>query len=97
MLKEQNAEFTYREYTKDPLTLAELKAVTRALSMKPSALLRKRDKAAVHLTGNESEAELMAAMAKHPTLLQRPIGLVGEGAKMRAVLGRPPEDLLSLL
>jgi arsenate reductase len=31
-------------------------------------------------------------MAEHPTLVERPIGVLGD----RAVLGRPPENLLKL-
>jgi arsenate reductase len=45
------------------------------------------------LTGTETEAELIGLMSAHPTLLERPIGIVGK----RAVLGRPPERLLILL
>ena len=37
--------------------------------------------------------KLMALMAQHPKLLQRPIGVVGD----RAAVGRPPEALLGLL
>jgi arsenate reductase len=40
-----------------------------------------------------SEAQLVAAMAAHPQLIERPI--VVRGA--RAVLGRPPENVLDLL
>ena len=44
------------------------------------------------LTGDEPEPELIERMAEHPTLLQRPIGVKGD----RAVVGRPPEELLKL-
>ena len=42
--------------------------------------------------GTESDGELVALMAAHPTLLQRPIGI----RNGRAVLGRPHEALLGL-
>ena len=45
------------------------------------------------LTGDESAARLIALMAEHPTLLQRPIALKGA----RAVVGRPVENLETLL
>jgi arsenate reductase len=45
------------------------------------------------LTGDEPDAKLIAAMARHPALLQRPIGIVGD----RAMVGRPPERLLELV
>lgn len=63
--------------------------------MAPGDLLRVRDRAnqELGLTGEESAEELIAAMAEHPTLLQRPIGVVGD----RAVVGRPPEALLELV
>jgi arsenate reductase len=40
-----------------------------------------------------SDAELIALMAKHPDLIQRPIVVRGT----RAVLGRPPENVEQLL
>ncbi|WP_237065767.1 arsenate reductase (glutaredoxin) [Microbulbifer guangxiensis] len=40
-----------------------------------------------------SDAQLIEAMASHPKLIQRPIVVSGN----RAVLGRPPENVLELL
>ncbi|PIJ51596.1 arsenate reductase (glutaredoxin) [Erwinia sp. OLTSP20] len=40
-----------------------------------------------------SQAALLQAMAQNPTLIERPIVVVGEQAK----LGRPPQQVLSLL
>lgn len=95
MLEGNGVEYHYRDYRKDPLTEAELRSVLSMLEMTPAQVLRKRDRAfrELGLTGTEAEAELIALMASHPTLLERPIGIVGK----RAVLGRPPERLLSLL
>ena len=40
-----------------------------------------------------SDDELISVMVKHPDLIQRPIAERGD----RAVLGRPPENIRSLL
>ncbi|MEM9175769.1 MAG: ArsC/Spx/MgsR family protein, partial [Myxococcota bacterium] len=45
------------------------------------------------LTREASEDEILAAMARMPILMERPV--VVRGA--RAVIGRPPEDVLVLL
>ena len=94
MLDERGIEYRYREYTEEPLTQAELKALFPKLGVEPRELLRKNDKAykELGLTGDEPKSKLIPLMAKHPTLLQRPIGVKGK----RAVVGRPPEELLSL-
>ncbi len=74
---------------------AEIRSVLDALGLGPKQVLRKNDRAYRELAmdGDEDDDRLIDLMAEHPTLLQRPIG-VSEG---RAVLGRPPENLLALL
>lgn len=95
MLEDNDVEYQYRDYKKDPLTGHEIRSILAMLEVTPAEVLRKRDRAfrELELTGTEAEAELIAVMASHPTLLERPIGIVGK----RAVLGRPPERLLTLL
>lgn len=94
MLKEHDLEFTYREYRKEPLSEAELREVLALLGVGPKAVLRTRDKAykELGLTGDEPDEVLIAHLAQHPTLLQRPIG-IRDG---RAVIGRPVTELLNL-
>ena len=93
MLEERGASYRYREYTKEPLSEDEIRRVLKLLGATPRDVLRNRDAKKAGLTGDESDDELIAAMASTPILLQRPIGVVGD----RAVLGRPVENLLSLL
>jgi arsenate reductase len=63
------------------------------LGMTARDVLRSRDAGQLGLTGAESDEALIDLMAQHPSLLQRPIGVLGE----RAALGRPVENLLTLL
>lgn len=95
MLNDEGVEFRYREYTQEPLTATEVKKVLKMLGVSPKDVLRKNDKAfkELGLTGEETNAALVKHMAQHPTLLQRPIGIVGD----KAVVGRPPERLLELV
>ncbi len=94
MLDEKAIPYRYREYTQEPLSKSELMGLMKKLGLGPKDVLRKNDQAykALGLTGDESDAELIALMAEHPTLLQRPIGVEGN----KAVVGRPPEALLTL-
>jgi arsenate reductase len=94
LLDEKGIEYRYRDYVKNPLTEAEIRDVLRKLGLHAPDVLRTKDAAfqELGLTGREPEDRLIAEMAKHPTLLQRPIGVKGE----RAVVGRPPERLLEL-
>jgi len=95
LLQENGVQFNYRDYRKEPLSEIEIRAILSKLGVGPKDVLRRRDRAfrELELTGDEPDAELIAHMAEHPTLLERPIGLVGK----RAALGRPPENLLSLV
>jgi len=94
LLEENGVDYHYRDYRKEPLSIDELERLFAQLRLAPADLLRKNDQAnrELGLTGEESAETLIAQMAEHPTLLQRPIGVFGE----RAVLGRPIERLLDL-
>ncbi len=95
MLDEKGIPYHYRDYVKNPLSEAEIRGVLKLLSLRPKDVLRTKDPAfqQLGLTGDKPDAQLIAAMARHPTLLQRPIGVEGG----RAVVGRPPERLLELV
>jgi arsenate reductase len=95
LLEEKGIPYRFRDYVKDPLSEAEIRDVLKLLGLRPRDVLRTKDPAfqELGLTGDEPDAKLIAAMAKHPTLLQRPIGVEGG----RAVVGRPPERLLELV
>jgi len=76
------------------LSADEIMAVLSKLGLPASAVFRKREKIGkeLGLTGREPDHVLVSHMAHHPTLLQRPIGVLGDHAAM----GRPAENLLTL-
>lgn len=83
-------------YTKSAPSQAEIKILLEKLGFDdPRALMRKGEAIYKELgLKNENNPDaLIAAMANHPILIERPI--VVRGAK--AVLGRPPEAVKTLL
>lgn len=94
MLDEKAIPYRYREYTREPLTEEEIRGVLRLLGIPARDLLRTKDPAYRELgLADQPDDELIRAMARHPTLIQRPIGRLPG----KAVLGRPPERLLELV
>ena len=83
------------EYLKTPPTADELRQVLRKLNMKPEQLLRKGE--AVYkeqYKGKElTNEEWIQAMVENPVLIERPIVVKDE----QAVVGRPPENVLTIL
>lgn len=82
------------DYQKEPLTLAELTALHAKLGGQVRDMVRaNEDEYAALKLAQADDATLLQALATHPKLLQRPIvDYCG-----RAVIGRPPERLHSLL
>jgi len=82
----------YLETRPDESLLADL---LEKLGMSPGQLVRRGEKAykAIGLSAESSETDILAAMAADPILIERPIVVRGE----RAVLGRPPENVLELI
>ena len=96
LLKERGAEFQAINYFETPLTEADLRRLLKKLGVSAREILRKDEPVAKELgIGKKdfSDEELIALMAKHPNLIQRPIVVRGD----QAVLGRPPENVEKLL
>ncbi len=82
------------EYLTSPPTVAELKKILKALGLAARNLVRKKEAAEAGVDPQSlTEDEIIAAMQKHPVIIERPI--VVNGA--RAALGRPPERVLDIL
>ncbi len=83
-------------YLETPLNAAELGELLGRLGIAPRQLLRKgeADYKALGLSDDSlADDKLVEAMGSHPKLIERPIVVHGD----RAVLGRPPENVLELL
>ena len=83
-------------YLETPPSEDEIKGLLKKLGISARELLRKGEDAYKENNlkdTNLSDDQLVAAMASHPKLIERPI--VVKGAK--AVLGRPPENALALV
>jgi arsenate reductase len=95
LLQERGLEPHVIEYLKDPPTKSELKAVLGKLGFKPEELVRKgEDVYKSKYAGKKlSDAQWIDAMVADPILIERPIVVSGQ----RAVIGRPPENVLQLL
>src|SRR4051812_20864150 len=96
LLKERGAQFEAINYFETPLSEADLRALLKKLGLSAREILRKNEPVAKRLgIGNKnlSDEELIALMAKHPDLIQRPIVVRGD----KAILGRPPENVAKLL
>ena len=96
ILKERGADFEAINYFETPLTEAQLRGLLKKLGLTARDILRKDEPVAKELgIGKKdfSDKELIALMAKHPDLIQRPIVVRGD----QAVLGRPPENVERLL
>ena len=96
LLEESGVEFTKVEYLKNPLNKDEILSLSNKLGMAPSGFIRKREASYIEnnleeiSNNNEAMAE---AIEKFPKIMERPIAV--KGAK--AVIGRPPENILTLL
>ena len=84
------------EYLKTPPSVSEIRNLSNKLGLHPKEFIRKResDFKEQKLANNLEDAEvLFEAMSRYPKIIERPI-IVKED---RAVLGRPPENILTLL
>ncbi len=84
------------DYLKNPLSADEICLLLKKLQLGPRDLMRKGEAAYKENHLGEAwlqEADLIAAMVEFPILIERPIVVKGE----KAIIGRPPENVLALL
>lgn len=96
VLQQHGAEVAVRLYLQDPPDAARITTAWQALGAPPVIEMMRRKDAlfkALGLAATDPDATLIAAMAAHPALIERPIAISGE----RAVIGRPTERILELL
>jgi arsenate reductase len=83
-------------YLETPPTITEIEKLLDMLGVEPRELMRKDEGeySALGLADAKgTRAQLVAAIATHPRLLQRPV-VVFDG---KAAMGRPPEAVLAIL
>lgn len=96
LLEQQGKPFEVVHYLETPPTIAELKTLLSQLGIAARQLLRTGEDEYRQLKLDDpslDEQTLIAAMSKHPRLIERPI-VVANG---KAVIGRPPERVLDIL
>jgi arsenate reductase (glutaredoxin) len=87
---------TIIEYIKNPPTVEKLKEILSQLGIMPRDLMRKKEDIYKELElgiVSLSDKDLIDLMVEHPILIERPIVI----ANGKAVLGRPPEQVLDIL
>jgi len=96
LVNENATEVSVVEYLKTPPTQIELSLILKKLNCKARELLRTNEVVYKELALNNqnlSEDDLIKAMVENPILMQRPIIINGS----RAVIGRPPDNVLAIL
>jgi arsenate reductase len=92
LLQEKGIQPEIVEYLKTPYTTAQLKTLLGQLGLPAKAIVRKKEAAAAGVDAAKlSEDQLIAAMAKNPIIVERPIVVSGG----KAALGRPPEAVVA--
>lgn len=96
LLREQGHEPEVILYLETPPNAKTLKVILGKLGISARDLLRKGEDAYKDLNLADeklSEAALIKAMVENPKLIERPIAINGD----RAVIGRPPENVLHII
>ncbi len=96
LIQEQGIEPVIIKYLETPPSAEEIRIILTKLAIEPRALLRKNE--ADYKTAGLSDTSLdndtvINAMVNYPKLIERPIVL----ANNQAAIGRPPENVLTIL
>lgn len=97
LLEARGANLEIIRYLDAPPTADDLREMVRKLDVPAAALVRTGDDAfkglGIDPSSLDDEDRVIDLLVQHPELLQRPIAVTPEAAR----LGRPPEHVLELL
>tara|TARA_A100001015_G_C14915410_1_gene682142 strand:- start:882 stop:1232 length:351 start_codon:yes stop_codon:yes gene_type:complete len=96
ILQDNNCDIEIINYLETDLDVSLIKDVLKKLSLKPRDILRtsEQDYKDNNLKEDDfSDDDLIDYIIKYPKLIERPIVIKGH----RAVLGRPPENVIQLI
>jgi arsenate reductase (glutaredoxin) len=96
LLEQRGLAPTVVRYLETPLDAKQLQRLLAKLGISARQLLRSGEDEykALNLADTElSESQLIAAIAEHPKLMERPILETAD----KAIIGRPPENVLEIL
>ncbi|HCP97683.1 MULTISPECIES: arsenate reductase (glutaredoxin) [Pseudoalteromonas] len=96
LLQSKNIEPSVVEYLKTPLSHEQISTLVSQLGFNSARdLMRTKEEQykALNLKDENSESVLIDAMVENPKLIERPIVVNNN----KAALGRPPENVLSVL
>ncbi|ALQ55123.1 MAG: arsenate reductase [Pseudoalteromonas tetraodonis] len=96
LLQSKNIEPSVVEYLKTPLSHEQISTLVSQLGFNSARdLMRTKEEQykTLNLKDENSESVLIDAMVNHPKLIERPIVVNNN----KAALGRPPENVLSVL
>ena len=96
LLQARGIEPAVVDYQQTPPTTADIERALRLLGLQPRDLMRKGEALYAELKLDNPQLthqQLVAAMAAHPILIERPIVF----AHGKAAIGRPPEAVLAIL
>ena len=96
LLKDNNCKIEIISYLEIDLEVSLIEDILKKLALKPRDILRKSEQEYKDNNlkkDNLSEEDLINYMIKYPKLIERPIVVKGD----KAVIGRPPENVLELI
>ena len=96
ILRDRGVEPSIVEYLKTPLKKDELKKISTSLGFRPKEFVRKNEsdfKERNLVNHLEDDDKMIEAMAAYPKIIERPIVVL----KDKAVIGRPPDNVLKLI
>ncbi len=95
ILEENGVTPTEVRYLETPPSKSDIVTVLAALAMEAKDIVRKGEAVykTLNLSAQSTNEEILNALVENPILIERPIIISGD----RAVIGRPPENVTSLL